>query len=382
MRSWSTLQPGETFSCVGCHEGKNAAPPSYARPTEAMNRGVRDLEPFAGLSGGFSFPRHVQPILDRSCVRCHGDRSRKPTFGGGPSGRSAKDISRRLIERGASWRFTTTRPPRSWRDRGFDDSAWREARSPFGRRGTPGATVSTPWHTSDIWLRTTVEIVPTPGADLALEMIHDEDVEVFVNGVPAARAAGYITSYRLFAMDDGARDTVAPGANTIAVHCRQTLGGQLVDVSLVEFGKAKPLAGDLVAFSLRGDGNTDRRAKRVWSDAYLALTQRGRSNRVVNWISAQSIPPMLEPYHAGAARSGLVSMLERGHRGVELSKRELDVIKCWIDLLVPYCGSYTEAVAWSEAERRKYEHFAAKRAGMEQVERQNIEALLEYQQLP
>ena len=27
MRSWSTLQPGENASCVGCHEYKNAAPP-------------------------------------------------------------------------------------------------------------------------------------------------------------------------------------------------------------------------------------------------------------------------------------------------------------------------------------------------------------------
>ena len=23
MRSWSTLMPGEVFSCVGCHENKN-----------------------------------------------------------------------------------------------------------------------------------------------------------------------------------------------------------------------------------------------------------------------------------------------------------------------------------------------------------------------
>lgn len=26
MRIWNTLQPGETFSCVGCHEGKPQAP--------------------------------------------------------------------------------------------------------------------------------------------------------------------------------------------------------------------------------------------------------------------------------------------------------------------------------------------------------------------
>ena len=31
MRSWSTLQPGETFSCVGCHEDKNTSPPPVSK---------------------------------------------------------------------------------------------------------------------------------------------------------------------------------------------------------------------------------------------------------------------------------------------------------------------------------------------------------------
>jgi len=71
MRSWSTLMPGETFSCIGCHESKNEAVAN--RPTTmALKAGVKPLEPFYDITGkGFSFPKMIQPILDAKCVQCH-----------------------------------------------------------------------------------------------------------------------------------------------------------------------------------------------------------------------------------------------------------------------------------------------------------------------
>jgi hypothetical protein len=75
MRSWSTLQPGESRSCVGCHEPKNAAPPSRGVITLAMRAGPEALEPEGDPTEGFSFARHVQPILDRRCVSCHDRQS-------------------------------------------------------------------------------------------------------------------------------------------------------------------------------------------------------------------------------------------------------------------------------------------------------------------
>jgi hypothetical protein len=71
MRSWSTLQPGETFSCLGCHESKNSAPIPEGKVTMAMKAGAQNLEPFYGPPCGFSFPKEIQPILDRNCVTCH-----------------------------------------------------------------------------------------------------------------------------------------------------------------------------------------------------------------------------------------------------------------------------------------------------------------------
>ena len=74
MRSWSTLQPGEAFSCVGCHEHKNSAPSAAGQMTMAMRAGPQSLEPSYNTEQGFSFPKLVQPILDAHCVDCHNRR--------------------------------------------------------------------------------------------------------------------------------------------------------------------------------------------------------------------------------------------------------------------------------------------------------------------
>ena len=75
MRSWSTLQPGETFSCIGCHENKNETPPAHPYLSLAMKAGPAKLTPFYGPPRGFSFTREIQPILDRHCVSCHDQKA-------------------------------------------------------------------------------------------------------------------------------------------------------------------------------------------------------------------------------------------------------------------------------------------------------------------
>lgn len=221
MRSWSTLQPGEAFSCVGCHENKNEAPPIVGKETQAMKAGPELLKTFYGPPQGFSFNKEIQPILDRNCVRCHTGEETKP-------------------------------------------------------------------------------------------------------------------------------------------------------------------------FSLLANQTIEKISKRKWSDSYLALTQarsvdqsdagsyyRGNQDgELVNWINNMSIPTMLPPYYKGAAKSALITMLEQGHEGVKLSQGEMDKIACWIDLLVPYCGDYVEANAWTQEEMNKYDFFMKKRKGMEEIERKNIEELI------
>ncbi len=72
MRSEVYLQPGENRGCVGCHEqaqtiGKNSAVQSIA-----SRRRPSQLTPPPADMAPISYPRLIQPILDRSCVSCHG----------------------------------------------------------------------------------------------------------------------------------------------------------------------------------------------------------------------------------------------------------------------------------------------------------------------
>ncbi len=69
MRSWFVGMPGESVSCVGCHERQNTTPPATA--TIASRQEAVDITPWKGPARGFSFKRDVQPALDKYCVGCH-----------------------------------------------------------------------------------------------------------------------------------------------------------------------------------------------------------------------------------------------------------------------------------------------------------------------
>lgn len=139
---------------------------------------------------------------------------------------------------GDEWRYTTTPPPGNWQLPDFDDTAWQLGQSGFGARGTPNLKVNTDWHTKEIWLRRTFELATVP-IDMHLSVYHDEDIEISINGEKLFTAKGYQPRYLDLPLKGSWRKVVKPGTNTIAVHCRQTVGGQGVDVGLGT-GKSGP----------------------------------------------------------------------------------------------------------------------------------------------
>ena len=134
----------------------------------------------------------------------------------------------------AVWSYTTTRPNEDWMRPDFADSNWARGQSGFGTEGTPGAIVGTVWQTDDIWLRREINLPPRKYGELQAWLHHDEDVEVYINGVLAIKAGGFISGYDVFSLTPEGRAALKPGGNLIAIHCHQTTGGQYVDFGLVE----------------------------------------------------------------------------------------------------------------------------------------------------
>ncbi len=138
---------------------------------------------------------------------------------------------------GQIWRYTTTDPGSGWNQPQFDDSTWQSGPGGFGTEGTPNAVVGTTWNTDDIWIRRTVtlphSLTKKEIQALKISVYHDEDVQVYFNGVLAFTQPGYVNQYQVVSISAAAKKQLKAGATLhIAVHCHQTTGGQGVDVGI------------------------------------------------------------------------------------------------------------------------------------------------------
>ena len=81
MQSFTSVQPGEMMSCVGCHEHRSQTPRADFHTTLAVRKPAAKIEPICDVPEVFDFPRDVQPVLNALCNDCHGYEK---TARGGP----------------------------------------------------------------------------------------------------------------------------------------------------------------------------------------------------------------------------------------------------------------------------------------------------------
>jgi hypothetical protein len=74
MRSLTYVHPGERLTCLGCHERKHRPPAELQTRPLALRRAASKIRPDVDGSRPFSYPRLVQPVLDRNCVGCHQEK--------------------------------------------------------------------------------------------------------------------------------------------------------------------------------------------------------------------------------------------------------------------------------------------------------------------
>jgi len=77
MMSLTYVHPGESLVCQGCHERRHDAPKVVTRRPAALKRAPSKLKGDVDGSYPVLYPRLVQPVLNRKCIKCHADKRKE-----------------------------------------------------------------------------------------------------------------------------------------------------------------------------------------------------------------------------------------------------------------------------------------------------------------
>jgi len=131
MRSATWVQPGERLVCQGCHEPKYRAPLLPKKMAMALKRPPSIPAPDVDGTNPFSYPRLVQPVLDKNCVTCHKKEEKAPRLDAEP-----------MVYKTRGWMNKTTTYYASYislaPNFGFYDYGGKNFNDPKWYRTTPG----------------------------------------------------------------------------------------------------------------------------------------------------------------------------------------------------------------------------------------------------
>ena len=187
------------------------------------------------------------------------------------------------------WAYTTEQPGEDWYGVGYRPRDWKQGRAPFGRH----KKAKTRWVEPEIWLQKTFGLASLPSG-LKLTIQHDEDVEVYLNGQLVFEAKGHITDYKHVALSEEVVASLQTGRNVVAVHVKQTTGGQFIDLGLeADFG-ASQLARLLEEHGAKAFTPAEGRKYRQWH-RQLAKVRQEASETDLRAMMVQERSPPAEP---------------------------------------------------------------------------------------
>ncbi len=133
-------------------------------------------------------------------------------------------------------KYTEDEPGTSWMKEDFIDENWKEGKTPFGSGWDNDAV--TPWKTKSIWLRKQFvlnesQLKLISNQKLFLELRHDDDVEVYINGELAYKCGNcYLSSLKQYELSGIIKSKLRKGRNLIAIHCINPAGYAWIDAGL------------------------------------------------------------------------------------------------------------------------------------------------------
>jgi hypothetical protein len=122
----------------------------------------------------------------------------------------------------------------TWKSISFADAAWNEGAAGFGYGSLQGATMNTRWDKQYIYMRTWQNFNNVKSGDidkLQMQIFHDEECEIYINGVLAVSLNGFTNRYAFVEISKEAKASINIGQpNLIAVKCKNVEGNQFIDL--------------------------------------------------------------------------------------------------------------------------------------------------------
>ena len=205
--------------------------------------------------------------------------------------------------RPTTWYYTVTKPSEDWSAVGFraERANWQQGLAPFGT-ASAAAQARTVWTGSDIWLQTTFGLESIPKA-VMIHLFHDEDAEIYLNGQPVLQREHHSVDYDRIEAPEAFMRALQTGRNVLAVHVRQTAGGQFFDIGL-EVDAVTPadlvLRRDLRAASRKGRATYVQGQKRLEE---ISMLKKSPGIEAMVVTEGGPIPPPTHIHLRGSAHA-------------------------------------------------------------------------------
>ena len=333
MRSWTMVMPGETLGCIGCHERKHTTYIDRQPNTIALGKPPQQIKPF--------FAAADQPIQEMDRFLTDSEKRARRYLG--TNAPQAMDVS-------LGFSYTREIQP-----------IWDEH--------------CIQCHAGD---------KNPEKQDVPLSLLGDyrpiENSEIY------GRAKWRLTRRNYAESTKG-----NPGRAFSESYINLTDFGYNARIPLAGIGDKADVRYDKVYLSCFGGKTEDVPHPGVHGYS----TDEYAGNGIINWLHVSSTCAMLPPYAYGSTSSPLMDYLEPSHYGVQLTAEEKERVACWIDLNVPFAGSWMELNYWDQLNhavhsaltpwyvyrdkmRQMYLYFEAKRLKYAELELEHIGRYLQH----
>ncbi len=130
--------------------------------------------------------------------------------------------------------YTETEPKINWHDSDYDASLWKKGKAPFSNNENEAKTV---WTSNDLWLRRTFDLENIDLKNLYLKLRHDDNIVAYLNGDKITDINGWQHSFKYIPITDNIIEKLKNKGNILAIHIKNTAGGQWLDAGLVTEAK-------------------------------------------------------------------------------------------------------------------------------------------------